>query len=70
MIITNPTLILSMIMCIQNLVKFNPFVPKILSRNQILPSFKGCNSDANFGKMMLYNPNVDLVNDNVCIKFG
>ena len=27
-------------------------------------SFKGCNSVANLKKMMLYNPNLDLVNDN------
>ena len=68
--LTNPKLNLSMIMYIQNLVKFCPFVLKILSKNQILTSIKGRNSDASFGKMMLYNPNVDLVTDNVCIKFG
>ena len=33
-------------------------------------SIKGCNSVANLQKMMLYNPNLDLVNDNVHTKFG
>ena len=30
----------------------------------------GRNSVANLQKIMLYNPNVDLVNDNVFAKFG
>ena len=38
--------------------------------DQILMSIKGCNSVANLQKMMLYNPNLDLVNDNVYTKFG
>ena len=59
-----------MIMCIQNLVKFCPFIPKIWSKKQILTSIKGSNSVANFRKMKHYNPNVDLVNDNVYTKFG
>ena len=59
-----------MIMCIQNLVKFCPFVLKILSKNQILASIKARNSVANLRKMKLYNPNLDLVNDNVYTKFG
>ena len=33
-------------------------------------SIKGCNSVANLQKMMLYNTNLDLVNDNVYTKFG
>ena len=33
-------------------------------------SIKGCNSVANLQKMVLYNPNLDLVNDNVYTKFG
>ena len=33
-----------MIMCIQNLVKFCPFILKICSKNLILESIKGCNS--------------------------
>ena len=59
-----------MIMCIQNLVSFCQFVLKILSKNQILTSNKGSNSVANLRKTMIYNTNVDLVNDNVYTKFG
>ena len=59
-----------MIMCIQNLVSFCQFVLKILSKNQILISIKGRNSFANLRKTMIYNTNVDLVNDNVYTKFG
>ena len=33
--------------------------------DQILNSIKGCSSVANMQKMTLYNPNVDLVKDNV-----
>ena len=50
--------------------KFCQFILKILSKNQILTSIKGCNSVANLQKMTLYNTNVDLVNDNVYTKFG
>ena len=57
-------------MHIQNLVKFNPFVLKILSRNKILISIKGCNSVTNLRKMMQNNPNIDLVNINAYTKFG
>ena len=59
-----------MIMCIQNLVLFCQFVLKILSKNQFLTSIKGRNSFANLRKTMIYNTNIDLVNDNVYIKFG
>ena len=59
-----------MIMCIQNLVLFCQFVLKILSKNRILTSIKGINSVANLRKTMIYNTNVDLVNDNVYTKFG
>ena len=59
-----------MIMCLQNLVSFCQFVLKILSKNQILTSNKGRNSVANLRKTMIYNINVDLVNDNVYTKFG
>ena len=59
-----------MIMCIQHLVLFCQFVLKILSKNQILISIKGSNSVANLRKTMIYNTNVDLVNDNVYTKFG
>ena len=54
-----------MIMCIQNLVLFCQFVLKILSKNQFLTSIKGRNSVANLGKTIIYNTNIDLVNDNV-----
>ena len=57
-------------MCIQNLVKFCPFVLKILSGNEILTSIKAHNSVANLQKMTLYNPNLDLVNANVYTNFG
>ena len=59
-----------MIMCLQSLVSFCQFVLKILSKNQILISINGRNSVANLQKTMLYNTNVDLVNDNVYTKFG
>ena len=56
--------------CIQNLVKFCPLVLKILSGNEILTSIKGHNSVANLQKMMLFNPNIDLVNAYVYTNFG
>ena len=59
-----------MMMCIQNLVLFCRFVLKILSKNQFLTSIKGRNSYANLRKTMIYNTNIDLVNDNVYTKFG
>ena len=57
-------------MCKQNLVLFCQFVLKILSKNQFLTSIKGRNSFANLRKTMIYNTNIDLVNDNVYTKFG
>ena len=57
-------------MCIQNLVKFCPFVLKIFSGNENLTSIKGRNTVENLRKMTIYNTNVDLVNDNVYTKFG
>ena len=59
-----------MIMCIQNLVSMCLFVLKILSKNQILISMKGCKSVANLRKTMIYITNVDLVNDYVYRNFG
>ena len=59
-----------MIMGIQNLVKFCPFILKIWSKNQILTSIKGRNSVANLRKTTIYNTNFDLVNDDVYTKFG
>ena len=49
----------------QNLVLFCQFVLKILSKNQFLTSIKGRNSVANLRKTIIYNTNIDLVNDNV-----
>ena len=57
-------------MCIQNLVLFCKFVLKILSKNQFLTSIKDRNSFANLRKTMIYNTNIDLVNDYVYTKFG
>ena len=59
-----------MTMCIQNLVLFCQFVLKILSKNQFLTSIKGRYSVANMRKTIIYNTNIDLVNDNVYTKFG
>ena len=59
-----------MVMCIQHLIKFCPFILKIWSKNQILESIKGCYSVANLRKTMVYNSNIDLVNDDVYTKFG
>ena len=53
----------------QNLVSIFRFVLKILSINQILTSIKGCNSFATLRKTMIYDTNIDLVNDNVYTKF-
>ena len=41
-----------------------------IEQNQILILIKGRNSAANLRKTMIYNTNVDLVNDNVYTKFG
>ena len=57
------------IMCLQSLVSFRQFVLRMLSKNQILTSIKDRNSIANLRKTMIYNTNVDLVNDNVYTKF-
>ena len=59
-----------MMMFIQNLVLFCQLVLKTLSKNQILTSIMGRNSVANLRKTMIYNNNVNLVNDNVFTKFG
>ena len=60
-----------MIMCIQNLVKFCPFILKIWSKNLILESIKVRNSVANLRKKKtICNTNIHLVNDDVYTKFG
>ena len=59
-----------MIMSIQNLVSICLFFLKILSKNQILISIKNSNSVANWRKTIIYDTNIDLVNDSVYTKFG
>ena len=59
-----------MIMCIQNLVSICLFFLKILTKNQILTSIKARNSVANLRKTMIFDTNIDFVNDNVYTKFG
>ena len=56
-----------MMMNIQNLVLFCQLV---LKKKQILTTINCRNSVANLRKTKIYNTNVDLVNDNVCTKFG
>ena len=62
--IANLTLIMSMIMCLQNMVSISLFVLKLLNKKRILTSIKGCNAVANLRKITFYNPKVDLVNNN------
>ena len=61
-----------MIMCIQKLIKFCPFILKIWIKNQILESIKGRNSVANLQKTTttIYNTSIDLVNGDVYTEFG
>ena len=59
-----------MTMCLQKLVSFCHFVPKILSKNPILTSIKDSNSVANLRKTKIDFTKIDLVNDNVYLKFG
>ena len=59
-----------MIMCIQNLVSICLFFLKILSKNKILTAIKNGNYVANLRKTIIYDTNIDLVNDNVYTKFG
>ena len=61
---------MSMLMCIQNLVRFCLFVPEILSGNKILLSIRGRNSVKILRKMTGNNPKLDLVNVDVHTKFG
>ena len=66
----NPNIDLIMIMCIQNLIKFCPLVLKIMSGNEILTSIKSNTSVANVQKIVLYNPNLDVINVNVYTNLG
>ena len=68
--VTIPSKIMSMLMCIQNLVRFYQFVLEILSGNEILMSIKGRNSVKIMWKMTGNNPKLDLVIVNVHTKFG
>ena len=61
---------MSMLMCIQNLVRFCRFVLEILSGNEILTSIKGRNSVKILRKMTGNNPKLDLVNLDMHTKFG
>ena len=61
---------MSMLMCIQNLIRFCQFVLKILSGNEILTSIKGHNSVKILRKMTGNNHKLDLVNVDVHTKFG
>ena len=66
---------LSMMMCIQNLISFCKFVLKTFGKNQNLTSIKGRKPVANLKKKnnnpktMVYTTNVDLVDDNEYTKF-
>ena len=61
---------MSMLKCIQNLVRFCQFVREILSGNEILKSIKGRNSVKIWRKMTGNNLKLDHVNVDVYIKFG
>ena len=66
----NPNLDLLNINAYKNVVKFYPFVFKILSGNENITSIKGHNSVTNLRKMTGNNPKLDLVNINAHTKFG
>ena len=57
-------------MCIQNLVRFCPFILKLLSRNKIVTSIKGCKSVKILRNITGHNPKLDLVNVDVHTIFG
>ena len=61
---------LSMLICIQNLVRFCQSALKIFDRNEILTSIKGHNSVKILRKMTGNNPKLDHVNVDVHINFG
>ena len=60
---------LSMLMCVQILVKFCLLGVKILSGNEILTSIKGHNSVANLRNLTFYKSNLDIINVYVYTKF-
>ena len=61
---------MSMLVCIQNLVRFCLFVLEILSGNKILTLIKGRNSVKILRKIKVNKPKPDLVNVDVHINFG
>ena len=61
---------MSMLMCIQNLVRFCQYVLEILSGNEILKSIKDRNSVKIWPKMTGNYPKLDLVNVDMHTKFG
>ena len=61
---------MSMLMCIQNLVRVCLFVLEILSGKEILTSIKSPNSVKILRKILGNNPKLDLVNVDVHTKFG
>ena len=54
----------------QNLIKFQQFIQKIVSGNDILITTKGHNHVVNSRELTCNNLNVDLVKGNACAKFG
>ena len=54
----------------QTLVKFDQFILKLLSANEILTSINGHETIINLRKLMFNNANLDLVNINEYQKFG
>ena len=59
-----------MLMCLQNLVDFCPFILKIWSKNQTLTSIIGQKSVANLRKMTLNRSTIDHVNAILYTRFG
>ena len=59
---------LLILMHVQNLVKTDLFILKIMSGNEILTSFKGRNFVTNWWKWTLNDPKLDVVNFNACAK--
>ena len=65
-----PTWIWLWSMHMQNLIKFHPFVHKILSENKILTITKGHHHVGNLQKLTHNNPNLDLINVSAYATFG
>ena len=61
---------MSMLMCIQTLIRFCPFLLEILSGKKILTSIKGRDSVKILQKMTGNNLKLDLVNVGMHTKFG